>query len=109
MADALAAADVVVSRGGMSTLGELAALRMAAILVPLPGSHQEANVAAFARADAAVVLREQELTGASLAAEIQALLAAPDRRAALGARAAELLPPGAADALAGLIVDVPAV
>lgn len=44
---AYAAADLVVSRAGMGAISELAALRKASILVPLPDSPQIANVRAL--------------------------------------------------------------
>ena len=43
MKDALAAADVVVARAGMGTMLELIALHTPSVLIPLPGSQQEAN------------------------------------------------------------------
>src|SRR5207244_6622870 len=45
----LAAATIVVSRAGMGTLTELAALGKPSLVVPLPGSHQWANARAFAQ------------------------------------------------------------
>lgn len=102
----LAAADVIVSRAGMSTLAEIAALRKAAILVPMPDSHQEANASAFERERAAVVLREPRLTGALLAEEVRALLAHPTRRRALGQAAAQVLLGGAAEAIAEAVDGV---
>jgi len=41
---AYAAADVVVSRAGMGSITDLSALNKAAVLVPIPKSHQEKNV-----------------------------------------------------------------
>ena len=99
MADALAVADVVVTRAGMSALSEVAALKKAAIVVPMANSHQEANAAVFARHGAGIVRREEDLSGHGLAEEVRSLLADPSRRAALGAAAALLLPPDAADAI----------
>ncbi|MDZ4230007.1 MAG: UDP-N-acetylglucosamine--N-acetylmuramyl-(pentapeptide) pyrophosphoryl-undecaprenol N-acetylglucosamine transferase, partial [Candidatus Veblenbacteria bacterium] len=43
----LAAADVVVTRAGMGVLTELSALGKAAVVVPLPQSHQEDNAKYF--------------------------------------------------------------
>lgn len=40
---AYAAADVVVSRAGMGSITDLSALEKAAVLVPIPNSHQEKN------------------------------------------------------------------
>lgn len=99
MADALAVADVVVTRAGMSALSEIAALRKAAIVVPMPDSHQEANAAVVADHGAGVVRREADLDAGQLAGEVRALFNDPTRRAALGAAAALLLPPDAADAI----------
>lgn len=53
MADAYAVADLVIARAGMGTVSELALLRKAAILVPIPGSHQEANAHEVFRSRAA--------------------------------------------------------
>jgi UDP-N-acetylglucosamine--N-acetylmuramyl-(pentapeptide) pyrophosphoryl-undecaprenol N-acetylglucosamine transferase len=99
MADALAVADVVVTRAGMSALSEVASLGKPSIVIPMPDSHQEANAAAVVRHGAGIVRREAELTGGELASEVSHLLADPGRRAALGAAAARLLPAAAADAI----------
>jgi UDP-N-acetylglucosamine--N-acetylmuramyl-(pentapeptide) pyrophosphoryl-undecaprenol N-acetylglucosamine transferase len=109
MADALAAAEVVVTRAGMSALSEVAAVGKAAIAVPMPDSHQEANAAVFARHGAGIVTSEQTLTGERLVREIRGLLADAGRRRSSAAAAALLLPPDAADAIctgiAGLVAD----
>jgi UDP-N-acetylglucosamine--N-acetylmuramyl-(pentapeptide) pyrophosphoryl-undecaprenol N-acetylglucosamine transferase len=104
MADVIAAADLVVSRAGMSSLTELAAMRKAAILVPMPRSHQEANAAALARHGAAQVIPETELTPERLAASVRALLDDAERRQAQGDAAARLLPPDAADTIARRLI-----
>jgi UDP-N-acetylglucosamine--N-acetylmuramyl-(pentapeptide) pyrophosphoryl-undecaprenol N-acetylglucosamine transferase len=64
MGVAYAAADLVVSRSGASTLAELATLGKAAILVPYPfaiKNHQEHNARSFERASAAHVILDAEL------------------------------------------------
>lgn len=99
MADALAATDLVVTRAGMSALSEVAALGKAAIIVPMPDSHQGANAAVFERHGAGVVRRESQLTGRELADEVRALLADAGRRSALGTAASRLLPRDAADSI----------
>jgi len=61
---AYAAADLVVSRAGASTLAELATLMKPAILVPYPlavKNHQEINARAYESSGAAKVLRDTEL------------------------------------------------
>jgi UDP-N-acetylglucosamine--N-acetylmuramyl-(pentapeptide) pyrophosphoryl-undecaprenol N-acetylglucosamine transferase len=77
MADAYAAADLVLTRAGASTLGELAALGKPAILVPYPFAaegHQEANAARFVSAGAAVLLTDRELQGGDLPSLLVAIL-----------------------------------
>ena len=71
---ALAIADLVISRAGISTLSELAALGKAVILVPLPDSHQETNAEFFNKAKAALVLNENTLTDQELVDQIHGLL-----------------------------------
>lgn len=53
MADAYAAADIVVARSGMGTVSELALLRKPAIFVPIVDSHQEENARVVQEAGAA--------------------------------------------------------
>lgn len=58
-----AAADVVVSRSGASTMSELASMKKAVVLVPnhkLPGFHQVKNAENYVAAGAAVLVRDQE-------------------------------------------------
>lgn len=77
-------ADLVLSRSGSQTLAELAAAGRPAILVPFGAAthgHQSENAAVFARAGAALVIGEEELSGEKLAHAVRALL---ERRAELG-------------------------
>jgi UDP-N-acetylglucosamine--N-acetylmuramyl-(pentapeptide) pyrophosphoryl-undecaprenol N-acetylglucosamine transferase len=88
---AYAAADLLVGRGGASTVAEVAVTGTPAILVPWAGAaedHQTANVRWLADQRAAVLLPESEL--GTLGAAIEELRAAPDERARLAeaARAA---------------------
>lgn len=92
MADAYAAADLLVTRAGASTLGELAALGKPAILIPYPYAaegHQDANAARFASAGAAVVATDREIEAGGFS-ELLARTAAPARLAELTAGAARL-------------------
>jgi UDP-N-acetylglucosamine--N-acetylmuramyl-(pentapeptide) pyrophosphoryl-undecaprenol N-acetylglucosamine transferase len=95
---AYAAADVVIARAGASTLGELAAVGVPALLVPYPhatADHQTRNARAFAAAGSARVLADADLAAPRLRSEIElmlaelpALRAAAERRAATDPRAA---------------------
>jgi UDP-N-acetylglucosamine--N-acetylmuramyl-(pentapeptide) pyrophosphoryl-undecaprenol N-acetylglucosamine transferase len=100
MKHALAAADVLVSRAGMSALAEIAALGKPSIIVPMPVSHQEANAAAFARAGAAIVMDERRLTPTGLVDTVRSLLDDADRRQQMGHAAQRVLPVDAASAIA---------
>src|SRR5450759_3617732 len=75
MAELMARADLIVSRAGVGTIAEAAAVGLPMILVPgtFGGGHQEENAAAMVEAGAAVRLGDAELSGASLVATIAEL------------------------------------
>ena len=107
MPTALAAADLVVSRAGGSTLAELAIAGRASLLVPLPGAtgdHQSANAAVLAAAGASLVIPESELDGPRLATAISDLLADPARLARMQQAAAGLGRPDAARRVADMLL-----
>lgn len=87
---ALGASSVAVSRAGASSLAELSAMRVPAILVPYPAAtdnHQYHNAAAFEKTGAAILLEQKTATPEALAAKISELIEQParadDMRAAL--------------------------
>lgn len=85
-----AAADVIVGRGGASTVAEVAITGAPAILVPWSGAaddHQRLNVEFLSDQGAAILLPEDRV--ADLAALLDRLRAAPHELSALGARAWE--------------------
>jgi UDP-N-acetylglucosamine--N-acetylmuramyl-(pentapeptide) pyrophosphoryl-undecaprenol N-acetylglucosamine transferase len=106
MKHALAAADLVISRAGLGTLSELAALGKPMVLVPMPHSHQLANARAAAQAGAARIAAEESLTPERMAALVEGLLADAPARAALVAAARRLLPADAADRLVSILQQV---
>jgi len=74
---AYAAADVVVSRAGASTIAELAATATPALLVPYPhatADHQAANARAYAAGGAARVIADADLDAGRLRLELTAAL-----------------------------------
>jgi UDP-N-acetylglucosamine--N-acetylmuramyl-(pentapeptide) pyrophosphoryl-undecaprenol N-acetylglucosamine transferase len=87
IADAYAAADLALVRGGMMGSSELCAWGVPMVMVPLPSAandHQTANAAVLAAAGAAVHLPQSELSAQRLDTEIGRLLADPARLAAMG-------------------------
>jgi UDP-N-acetylglucosamine--N-acetylmuramyl-(pentapeptide) pyrophosphoryl-undecaprenol N-acetylglucosamine transferase len=77
----LAAAHLVISRAGASSVAELAVAGRPAILVPLPNAiddHQSANARALVAARGASAIAQRDLTPALLAEQLALLLGAPD-------------------------------
>jgi UDP-N-acetylglucosamine--N-acetylmuramyl-(pentapeptide) pyrophosphoryl-undecaprenol N-acetylglucosamine transferase len=86
MGTALAAADVAVSRAGASSLAELAARQLPAVLIPYPAAaddHQYYNARALAEAGAARMLQQETATSGKLAEEVLHLLRDATQRAAM--------------------------
>lgn len=72
-----AAADLVVCRTGAVTISELAASGKPSIVVPSPNvvhNHQEYNAKYLSDRGAAILIKDDELTGTKLHAEISALI-----------------------------------
>jgi UDP-N-acetylglucosamine--N-acetylmuramyl-(pentapeptide) pyrophosphoryl-undecaprenol N-acetylglucosamine transferase len=87
LAQAMAAADLVVARAGGS-VAETAALGRPAVLVPYPhatGDHQRRNAEWMAAAGAALVVDDSDLTGELLGRLVGELLADDARRQAMAA------------------------
>lgn len=107
MGAALAGADLAVSRSGASTLGEYPLFGLPAILVPYPYAwrYQRVNAAYLEERGAAVVLEDADLPS-RLVDSIEALLGDPGRLAAMRQSLQSLSRPGAADRIAGLLVEL---
>ncbi|WP_117000973.1 UDP-N-acetylglucosamine--N-acetylmuramyl-(pentapeptide) pyrophosphoryl-undecaprenol N-acetylglucosamine transferase [Desertimonas flava] len=86
-----AAADLLIGRGGATTVAEVSVTGIPAILVPWAGAaedHQTGNVRWLSDADAAVLLAEPDV--ARLGEEIEALRHDDERRHSLGTAAAAM-------------------
>ena len=93
MKRAYAAADLVITRAGIGSLSEIASLKKAAMVVPIPNSHQEANALAFDQAHAAMYVRQDQDEFADiLIQQAFALLDDAPRREAMGERAHAFFP-----------------
>ncbi|XXY46986.1 undecaprenyldiphospho-muramoylpentapeptide beta-N-acetylglucosaminyltransferase [Sorangium sp. So ce269] len=109
VAEALAAADVVIARAGASTLAELCAVGRPSILIPYPfaaDDHQLKNAQSVERASAAVAIAQADATEARLAGEIARLAAAPALRARMADAAAALATPDAAARVAADLLEL---
>ena len=108
MAAALAACDLAVSRAGAISIAELTARGIPMVLVPYPFAaegHQDHNARVVARAGAAVVVPDAELTGRRLCDTVRQLLEDRDRLCAMAEASRRLGRAGAAEQLAGMVLE----
>lgn len=101
-----AAADLVVCRSGASSVAELAAIGVPAILVPLPGApgdHQTANARALVGAGAAVMVADGDMDGSRLRTEVDALISGPERLQDMSEQATGVARRDAAEAVVDLV------
>jgi len=107
MGAAFAAADVVVCRAGASTLGELPAFGLPAILVPYPHAwrYQRVNANHLASRGAALVIEDPDLL-AQLPAAVLSLFDDPARLEAMRKEMQALARPQAAAAIADLLLEL---
>ncbi len=105
MLEALAAADLVVGRAGSSTLAEVTAMGIPMVVVPYPhaGGHQGANAAALSAAGAARLVDDAAFDGPALLDALR-ILEDPSTHARMGAAARALGRPGAAEAVATMLL-----
>ena len=109
IADAYAAADLALVRGGAMTTAELFAWGIPPIVVPLPtaaADHQTHNARALAAAGAAVHLPQAELTVERLDREVRSLLADAAAMARLAGGASARARPDAAETIARRILSL---
>jgi UDP-N-acetylglucosamine--N-acetylmuramyl-(pentapeptide) pyrophosphoryl-undecaprenol N-acetylglucosamine transferase len=80
----MAAAHLVISRSGASTICELAVIGRPAILIPFPfatDDHQTANAAVLADAGAAWLVQQRDLDDQKLAQMLEEIIGAPEQLA----------------------------
>lgn len=107
MGAALAAADLVLSRAGASTLGEYPFFGLPAILTPYPYAwrYQKVNADYLAEQNAAVILQD-ELLNDRLLPVVKDLLTNHNKREAMRAAMQNLSQPQAADRIASQLVTL---
>jgi UDP-N-acetylglucosamine--N-acetylmuramyl-(pentapeptide) pyrophosphoryl-undecaprenol N-acetylglucosamine transferase len=106
MAAVMRAADLVLCRAGASTISELTALGVPALIVPSPfvtNNHQEKNARVLEAAGGAEVILESACTPQLLFQQACAILHDEGRRAAMGAAMASLGVPDAAERICAVI------
>ena len=109
MAAAMRAADLVICRAGASTISELTALGVPALIVPSPyvtNNHQEKNARALEEAGGAAVLLEKDCSGQALFQAACGILHDETRRSAMERAMAELGIRDAAERIYETIVGV---
>ena len=100
MATVMRAADLVICRAGASTISELTALGMPAIMVPSPyvtNNHQEKNARLLEAHGGARVLLESEANGTALYDAAADILRSPETQARMKQGMAQLGIPDAAE------------
>jgi UDP-N-acetylglucosamine--N-acetylmuramyl-(pentapeptide) pyrophosphoryl-undecaprenol N-acetylglucosamine transferase len=104
MEEVYSAADLIVARAGAASLAEFAAFSLPGILIPFPyaaDDHQSRNAEIFARAHAAILLKEAELSGELLARKIKELIGDAQELRRMSENCSRLAPKDAA----GLVVE----
>lgn len=103
MPTVLRGADLIVSRSGAMTLAELTVCGKPSVLIPLPSAiyhHQTHNADVLRKAGAALVIPQDDLTGAGLAEVVGALFRQPHRLRQMSERSRAL---GRADSAEAIV------
>lgn len=108
LADAYAAADLIISRAGAGSIFEIAAVKKPSILIPLPEAaqnHQVKNAYAYAACGAALVFEENNFTPNLFMEKLNDLLSHQEILAVMSKAAGEFARPKAAQIIAEYIVQ----
>lgn len=100
MPEVLAATHLIVNRSGASFLAEITALGLPSILIPSPNvtnNHQHYNARSLADEGAALLLPEQQLSGASLFTEIKKIVGDEQLAESMSQQARSMGQPDAAE------------
>lgn len=111
MAEAYAWADLALCRSGASTVAELCAAGLPAVLVPFPHAvhdHQTSNAQVLEKAGAALLVPEGELRARDLERVLPQMLADSEGRARMSRAALDAARPDAAARVADVLAEVAA-
>jgi UDP-N-acetylglucosamine--N-acetylmuramyl-(pentapeptide) pyrophosphoryl-undecaprenol N-acetylglucosamine transferase len=109
--DAIAAlmesADLILARAGGSAIAEMTSVGAPMVLVPYPhaGAHQRFNAEPVAKAGAAIVVPDEELSGVRLVETVRRLITDPDRLRRMAQASLDFGRPDAAEAVARIVVE----
>src|SRR6185503_5209430 len=106
MADAYAAADMVVARAGLSTITELSNLKKLSIIIPMPNSHQEINGGLLVKETAAIVLNQAKIKAENFTNLVRKLLFEPEAQEVLKTNIGTIMPHGADKKIAEIILKL---
>ena len=107
----MAAADVIVSRAGASTLNEIGASGTPCILIPSPNvtnDHQTKNARVLADRGGAILLPEGEDMGRKLYKAVGQLLANHDRRSEMSSALRQMVVLDSAERICDMIEELSA-
>lgn len=106
--EALAVADIIVSRAGAGHIFEIAACGKPSILIPLSEAaqdHQVENAYAFSQNEASIIIEEANLTPHFFLEKLKLLIARPDLLEKMGQKAREFSKPKAAEIIANYLLE----
>jgi UDP-N-acetylglucosamine--N-acetylmuramyl-(pentapeptide) pyrophosphoryl-undecaprenol N-acetylglucosamine transferase len=109
MVSEFAKTDLIISRAGATTCAEISAAGKAAIMVPLPTAaddHQRVNAEALQTAGAGIMILQKDLSGESLAKQIENLMNSPEKITEMEKAAKKLAKRDAAEVTVNIIEDL---
>jgi UDP-N-acetylglucosamine--N-acetylmuramyl-(pentapeptide) pyrophosphoryl-undecaprenol N-acetylglucosamine transferase len=107
MAEAMAIADVAISRAGAIALSEIMLRGIPSILIPYPfaaENHQEFNARYLVEKGAAILIRDKDLTGENLCAAVESITCDSETRRKMGEECRKLGRPKAVEEIVSLVM-----
>lgn len=109
MPEVMAACDVVVARAGANTLSEIACMGKPSVLIPSPNvtdNHQYHNAKSFSERGAAILIKDDELTGKKLYDELISLVYSAGRLSEMSRNAKSLALPNATEDISNIVIKL---
>ncbi len=109
MAEVMASSDLLVGRAGATSIAELTAIGLPAILIPSPyvtNDHQTKNALSLVHANAAKMIKDDELTGETLRQAIDEIMTNDDLQQRMSEASKEQGIPDASERLYRLVETV---